>query len=136
MVVVVPLIEPVTPGVPNEPLASLPGVVVVVLVPGPPMEVVLPGVVPLVDESVLVVPVVDPLMPVEAVPEVLELPVEPVELVDVAGTVSVVVDDVEGVGGSARLLQAPRDSAAVTARMAVAYLVVDFMGNTPVWGWC
>ncbi|MES2635235.1 MAG: hypothetical protein V4669_19875 [Pseudomonadota bacterium] len=72
---------------------------------------------------------------VEAVlPDVLLLsvdavdPVDPVELVDVDGMVSVGVDDVEGVGGSAGLLQAPRASAAVTAMIAAAvWVMVRFM---------
>ncbi len=122
--------EPVTPGVGEAPLLSLPGAVVVpgpavLPVPGPPIDVVsavLPGVV----EEPLMLPVVEAVLP-----EVLVLsvdPVEPVELVDVEGMVSVVVDDVEGVGGSAGLLQAPRESAAVTAMIAAAvWVMVRFM---------
>jgi hypothetical protein len=116
VVVVVLLVEPVGPDMlPLEPLlVSLPELVLpgdvldeLPLVPGPPIELVLP--VPLL-------PVLSLLLPM---PAVLLLPGELLELPD--GLV-VVLDELEVLGGvPSRLLQAPSERAAMTVRVAAAH---------------
>ena len=134
---VVELVEPVTPGVGLAPFVSLPGALVlpgpaVLPVPGPPID----------DEELLLVPAVGlpVLVSTPAVPEVepvvvLLEPLMPAVLPDVleGEVVLGVVDDVVGVGSVAsRLVQAPRERAATTARAAAAHWVRDvFIVGTP-----
>lgn len=122
MVVPEPLIEPVTPGVVL--LVSLPGVVVL-LVPGPPIDEVPDVALPVLEVvSVLDVPDVVPLVPL--VPAVLD---------DVEGVVSVGVEDVVGVGTASRLVQAPSERAAAASAIAVQRVRIVFMGITPCVVW-
>ena len=106
-----PVVEPDVPGAPiDEELLLVPAVGLPVLV----SVLAVPEVEP-------VVVLVDPLMPA-VLPEVLE-----------GEVVLGVVDDVVGVGSVAsRLVQAPRERAATTARAAAAHWVRDvFIVGTP-----
>jgi hypothetical protein len=112
-------------------LVSLPGAVLlpgaaVLPVPGPPIEVPLPLVEPLLVDgvSVLAVPLVLPLVPA-VLPLVLD------------GVVVPGAEDVVGVGPSSRLEQAPSDTTAARARTAAAQWVrVVFMrGNSLLGKW-
>jgi hypothetical protein len=119
-VVVAVLVELETPDVsPGVPLAVAP---VLDPVPEAPIELVLPGVP--VPPLVLAVPpmLAEPLV-LPVVPAVSELPVD--ALPDVDGVVVAlrsvvldVLDDVVGVAVSSRLVQAPRETAATSARAA------------------
>jgi len=109
-VVVAVLVELATPDVsPGVPLAVAPDVELEVE-PGPPIELVLPGVVvPLVDDE-LTLPEVS----------VLEVPAVLPGAAVLAGGVTVVdeLDDVVGVAASSCLVQAPRVTAATSASAA------------------
>jgi hypothetical protein len=121
VVVVAVLVELETPDVsPGVPLAVAP---VVDPVPEAPIELVLPGV-PVLPLVLAVPPMLaEPLVPLPLVPAVLELPV--VAPPDVEGVVVAlrsvvldVLDDVVGAPVSSRLVQAPRETAATSARAA------------------
>jgi hypothetical protein len=106
--VVAVLLELATPDVsPGMPLAVAPEVELEVA-PGPPIELVLPGV---------VVPLVDDVL---ALPEVSVLPAVLPGVAVLAGGVTVVdeLDDVVGVAASSCLVQAPSETAATSASAA------------------
>lgn len=114
MVVVAVLVELATPDVsPGLPLAVAPPVE-----PEPaPIEVVLPDVVEPLVSAVLDEPL---LLPDPLVPAVLDVSLPVVALPEVDGVVVVLeeLEEVVGVAASSRLVQAPRETAATSARAA------------------
>jgi hypothetical protein len=132
VVVVVLLVEPVGPDMlpaeplPDEepvvpPLEPLPVVEPLPLAPGPPIELVLPVVPPLLPVVVsllLLLPVVPAVLPLDGDGVVAALPDD--------GLVVVLLDELDDGGVLAsRFVQAPSDRAAATVRTAAAHCVRD-----------